>query len=569
MRTARNILAAPYIPTGALAGGEPGVLRGENMLLRGNDASSYFECFGGLKSLNETVPSHVMVGTLSWTAGDPLINGTGTSFIADLHIGQKVLTGGEVFVVEEIISDLQFRSNRPPFTTDSGQSGERLPIMWEMGNRRVSQIWGNVLEFDRGNIVGIGDGSIRVNGEELPGQSLTLTRYPQVALYDADTDTYSVIPLGFFDQPAASDVSVSVVFGGTKDMAQGLYSFRWAWANTQTAWGFSNPSDVIKLDALSNPIEITANNQRFALDFTAALANKPVNADAIIILRSFFTDPDQAALNYAEGSWFVAVRVKIEDLELGNIAYVDVIDGELGDEVSFDNDAPGEAEWVTVVAGDLVLVSCSGRKTPANPDGGSPGPFIFPSRRGNRDAFPATLATPLSPPDTIIGFLPAVERLFLMTRNSLPVAVWTQKEDYPLETRAFWEAGFASPFGLCSVNNALYGFTSKGPTRSITEGDPGTERFDFAAAVEEITRDWYAGYVHVAHDPANEYVVFIYSAAYKNEDGWWVSLALPFSLRANIWMPVCILTRPDRDMIVCGTAKVGGHLQLLAGGRTA
>ena len=539
------------------------------MLLRGSDASSYFECFGGLKNLNETIPSYVMLGTLSWAAGNPLITGTGTTFIEDLHIGQMVQAGTEVFVVEEVISDTSFRSNRPPEGTQSGQTGERLPVLSELNNRRASQIWGSILEFDKGNILGVGDGALRVNGEELPGVSLSLARYPRLAIYDADIDEYTVVPIGFSEEPNASDVTVTVEFGGTRDTAQGLYSFRWSWANTQTGWGFSNPSGVIKFDASNNPIEITATNQRFALDFTAALANKPDNADAVIVYRSFFTDATQVNINYAEGSWFEAARVAIADFEAGDIVYVDVIDGELGNEVSFDNDAPPESEWVTVMAGDPVLVSCSGRKTIANPEGSSPGPFIFPSRRGNRDAFPATLATPLSPPDTIIGFLPAVEKLFLMTRNSLPVAVTTQQTDYPIETRAFWEAGFASPFGLCSVNTTLYGFTSKGPTRSITEGDKGSERFDFGAAVEEITRDWYAGYVHVAHDPVNEYIVFIYSAAYKNDDGWWVSLALPYSLRANLWLPLCTLERPDRDMIVCGTAKVGGHLQLLAGGRVA
>jgi hypothetical protein len=265
----------------------------------------------------------------------------------------------------------------------------------------------------------------------------------------------------------------------------------------------------------------------------------------------------------------VAATVKISDFETGDIVYIDVLDGELGTEVTFDNDAPPNADWVTFLGGDPILISCYGEKTTTNSLGESPGPFVSIAKRQNRDAFPDALATPLSPPDTIIGFVASVGRLFLLTRIGLPFASSTGQSDFPVTTRAFWQTGFESPFGLVFVNDTLYGFTSKGITRSIATGDEGSEQFAFASFVEDITRDWYAGHVHAVHDPQNELVVFIYSAAYKNDDGFWVSLALPLYLRYGFFGPLITIEKPDRDMVVCGAAKVEGHLQFLAGGRGA
>jgi hypothetical protein len=362
-------------------------------------------------------------------------------------------------------------------------------------------------------------------------------------------------------------VAVSVVAGGTKNQSLGQYSFRFSWANFDTGYGFSNPSEVVKFDATNNLLEITATNQMFCCDFTSALASKPSNADSVIIYRSLYSDSAQNATQAAEGSWFVASTVKIADFESGDLVYVDVLDGELGAEVTFDNDPPPDADWLSFLSGDPILISCYGEKTNANSDGTSPGPFISPGKRGNRDAFPATTATPISPPDTIIGFVPSVGRLFLMTRVGLPFASATGQSDFPVTTRAFWETGFKSPFGLVFVNDVLYAFTHKGVTRSIATGDEGSEQFAFAGAVDDITKDWYAGYVHAVRDPQNELIVFIYSAAERNADGWWISLALPFYLRHGIFGPLIEITKPDRDMIVTGAANVGGKLCFIAGGR--
>lgn len=560
--------AASFHPSNALTGNEDmTVYRGQNMMLRGEPGSYYFEAFAGIKNLQEPIPSVVMAGTLSFTAGDNRIEGTDTLFKDELHIGQFIYAGTDVLVVEEIISDTLFLCDRPPYKSGVNKPGYKMPVLFEIDNKRGTLIWGNALKFDLGNIVCVGEGNLRLNGEMLPGTSLVADRKVKLAIFDENTGNYSVERFGFRVDPRAEDLRIDVVPGGTKQMTLGNYSFRFAWANKETAFGFSNPSDVIKIDGSGNSLAITASGQRFRLDFTGALAHKPTNADAIIVYRSMFSTGARSNLtSYAEGSWFVASTVLIADLLPGDLLYVDVLDAELGTEVTFDNDPPPDADWVTALAGDIVLLSCHGEKTVANPDGTSPGPMIVPQRRGNRDAFPAETSTPLSPPDTIIGFAASVGRIFLMTRVGLPFATSTGQADFPITTRPFWQTGFKGPFGLAFINDTLYAFTSKGVTRSIATGDEGADQYAFAAAAEDITRGWYAGHVHAVHDPANELACFIYSASHRNAEGYWVSTVLPFNLRQQAFMPLIIIEKPGRDMVVCGAAKINGHLQFLAGG---
>lgn len=541
------------------------VLRGRNMMIRGSDGSFFFECYRGHKNLQEPIPMKQIDGTLSYVAGSTDIVGSGTLFLEQLRFGMKLLVGSQVLVVGNIIDDEHFDSQRAPDQTESGQTAYKMPHLFDINNQRGTLIWGNAIKTDKGNIVAVGEGRLRINGAELAGDSMLVQRRIQIALYQAADKTYRVENLGYSVAP--SGVKVDVVSGGSKNMSVGNYSWRFAWANFDTAFGFSNPGEVVKfLDGTTTPIAITSTNQRFRINFTDALLNKPTNADSVVVFRSQYGDASSNINLAAEGSWYLAAQVKISDLESGNLLYIDVLDGELGFEVSFDNDEPPDADWLSFISGDPILISCYGDKTTDNDDGTSPGPFISPGKRGNRDAFPADIAVPLSPPDTIIGFVPGVGRLFLMTRVSLPFASGTGQSDFPVVTTPFWQTGFNSPYGLVLINDFLYAWTAKGATRSIATGDAGDEQF-FSAAVEEITKDWNPGYIHAVHDRQNELVVFIYSAAERDADGWWISLALPFYLRHGVFGPLIPLSKPDRDFIVCGAANIGGKLQFIAGGR--
>lgn len=561
-----RVTGGNFQPSTAKTGDEnlSSILRGKNMMLRGSGESFYFESYGGETNLNEPIPMKRLTGTISYIDGSTVINGSGTKFKSQLRYGMKLLAEDQVFVVDQIKSDIQFTAQRPADATAGGKEAYKMPILFGIDNNRGTLIWGNAVKSDKGNINAIGEGRLRINGSELAGQSLRASKKLKIALYQPGTNDFRVESMGYSRSP--SGVKVKVVAGGRKNMSLGQYSFRFCWANFDTAFGFSNPSRVVKFDVNSNPIAITGTLQRFEIDFTTALLRKPSNADSIVVFRSEFAGASSNPLQAAEGPWYLAAQVKIADLRPGNLLYLDVLDGELDLEVTFDNDPPPDADWLTFLRGDAVLVSCYGEKTSANSDGTSPGPMVAAQKRSNRDAFPADYAVSTSPPETIIGFVPGQDRIYLLTKVSLPIAVPTQNDLEPVTTQPFWHTGFHSPFGLVLVNNDLYAFTSKGITRSIAIGDVGSEQY-FAASVADITRFWNAGYVHAVHDRQNEAVLFIHSAYKRNDNGYWVSVVLPLYLNLQTFGPLIEISRDDRDMIVCGAATIGGKMQFLAGGR--
>jgi len=180
-------------------------------------------------------------------------------------------------------------------------------------------------------------------------------------------------------------------------------------------------------------------------------------------------------------------------------------------------------------------------------------------------AYPNPVST--SPPELILGAIAAAGRLFLLTANRLLFAAFTGNANFPITIRPYWRTGFANPYNLAFVNGALYGATTAGFTRSIAEGDEGAEEHQFAADVEETSNTWNRGHVLVGHDPKNEAMCFFYSGAYKNEQGYFVTVVLPYLLNKGFWNPPIILESTTQDMIVSGVATVNGYLEFLAGGR--
>jgi hypothetical protein len=174
---------------------------------------------------------------------------------------------------------------------------------------------------------------------------------------------------------------------------------------------------------------------------------------------------------------------------------------------------------------------------------------------------------PLSPPETIIGMYMAAGRLYLLTANTLQIAAFTSDPDFPVSTRPFWKTGFRNPYALCFVNGRLYGFTTAGPMRSVTDGEEGSEEHAFAADVEEIVKDWKPENVFAVHDPQNECVCYINSGARLNASGYWESDIVPFMLRNERWSLPITITSTTADRIISGAATVNGHMEFLAGGR--
>jgi hypothetical protein len=205
----------------------------------------------------------------------------------------------------------------------------------------------------------------------------------------------------------------------------------------------------------------------------------------------------------------------------------------------------------------------------------SPGPFIVPAKPNNIEAAPLKYGVSPSPPETIIGCVSAQGRLYLMTTNTLQVAEFisfpiNDPNIPPLTIRPLWRAGFKTPYQLCFVDGTLYGYTTQGPTRSVSYGDEGGEEHTFAADVKEITDTWDPANVFVAHDPVNNAVCFFCSGGGIGGSEFQAgSRVLMYGMDRQAWIGDINIGLANNDMLITGVATVNGRLEFVAGGRAS
>jgi hypothetical protein len=559
---ATRFVPTEYWPTSPRSGNEGQlVFRMTNLILRGSSAHPYAEVYGGSLDLNENIDVGAVTGTVTTVANNTGIVGVGTAFVTELHHGQflEIYKAGSAVtipvVVDDIIDDTHFTVFRPPAASLAGASAFIFPVMVEMNKKRATLLRGNAVEADLGNIFAVGAGTLRRNGAVLPGTSLVATRTPQVALLNSTTGNYNVFPLGL-----ATPATLAAADGpaGTKNMQGGVYSLRAAEARLETR-GYGNPSPKAE-------VTLTAGNV-----IRATVPAASANTTAWVFFGTLFTQG--GGIN---GPWyrielpvtFVPIGAGAGEIPAAGGTYdIEYNDAEItaNDLLSFNNSPPPNAEFVAYMAGTPVWISCSG------PGDTSPGPMIAAGKPRNIEAVPPVQYVSTSPPDTIVGFHIGVQgRLYLACTGSLQIAVATQATDPRIPAfavRPFWRSGFPNPETLISIGDNLIGMTLNGLARSISEGDEGSEEYNFETAVEELTRAMTPGHCLLKIDPKNNAAVLFHSGHSLNADGWWTTRALLYSLRETKWIGDILLSSPTGDMIVSSAATINGQLEFLCGGR--
>lgn len=557
----RTIRSGPYMPSTPYTGneGDAIIFRKNNLITRGKDGRFYEENYAGEGDLSEDLALGPLTGTITITEDSTNVMGTGTLFKTETRPGQRILilsgTDSWLVVPQRIVSDTEMVVWRAPDGSASGVRGFRMPRLFTIETQRGSSWWGNARRLDRGSIVGVGDGSLLVNGQPLI-DDLPLTRNSKIALYDPLTDTYSVFTLGM-DTPVAP--TLAAVGGGTKGMSAGNYSLVITPARKQTA-GWNNPS-------LRADVTITA-NQRVEITFPAMDTANGQNSWRVWVTPYSFTQGSD--LNYLNGPWHYWIEVTDTDVSpAGGTFTTEWLDAEVefNETVSFDNDPPVEAEFVELLDFKLVYISCQGQGFATHPEATSPGPFIVPTKPNNIEAAPLTLAFSTSPPESIIGAVSAQGRLYLLTPNHLQIAMATGNDITPIVIRPYWRDGFACPEQLVFVNGMLYGYTMGGPSRSTGEGDEMYAQRDWAADVRAITKFWNPGHVLMGYDPDTNLLLCYHIADHRNAAGFWTTRVLGYSLELGFWAFDRLMTSDEQDMIVSGLATVNNHLELVVGGR--
>lgn len=529
-----------------------------------------------------------------------------------------------------IISDTSMVVWAAPADTITLVVGWRMARLYAINDQRGTSLWGNAVKRDKGSYIGCGDGTFRVNGSPL-NATWALARHPSISLFDPISETYTNFPLGMNtpSAPALAAIGSIAITSATNanpaefttSAAHGLTSGqRYTISGATVGWvgvngvfvvtvtsttKFTIPVNSTGFGALSGALVVSGAKGMRAGSYSLVITpgrkqtggynNPSLRADVTIangdmikitflamdtahgqnswpVWVTTFADTLGADLNYLNGPWHYYIEVTDAMVSsAGGVFVIEYLDAEVeGNElVSFNNDAPTDAEFVAVLNDGLVYISCQGQGNATNPTQTSPGPFIVPSKPNNIEAAPLDLAFSSSPPETILGVVSGDGRLFLLTVNHLQIAQSTPDENVPILIRPFGKSGFTGPDQLLLIRKNIYFYSVTGPSRSIGDGDELDAENDWAADVSEITDDWNPGHVTVGYDPFRDMVVFIHSADHLNTAGYWTSRMLGFGISQGFWVFDRIITSNSHDCIVSGIATVADRLEILIGGRGA
>lgn len=283
-----------YIPTAARTGSNsPSLLRGRNAFIRGREDNTYAESYGGSLDLSLDVEPVALVGTLQTTNGSREVVGTGTSF-RGLFPGMRLLVKGasvtQILVIDFITDDTHLQVTTESTNSESGQTARQLHVLFEVDKRRGYALWGNVLKFDLGTLMGVGLGEFLLDAASLPGDPMILSKKAQMALLDGISGDYSVLLLRLGPGPgnlaiSAGSAPSTATFDDT-DVDTGTDTI------TSTAHGYStgqpvtldNPGTQISIDGsvVGNTrtvfiIRVDANHIQLADLLQDALAGTALN----------------------------------------------------------------------------------------------------------------------------------------------------------------------------------------------------------------------------------------------------------------------------------------------------
>lgn len=188
--------------------------------------------------------------------------------------------------------------------------------------------------------------------------------------------------------------------------------------------------------------------------------------------------------------------------------------GELGELIEFDNDPPPLLDGI-MLFNDVPF--------------GWRGNTLYPSKIGNPEAFPAAFARSTQSGSDIIHALAGDNRIYLLTRNSLEVVTFTQREDDPYLIRQTWAFGFSSPTQAVVAEGLLYAAvgTSSGVKIIRTRVDDSPD-IELSSNIESDLSSWSIANVVMAIDPTNQAVLAMLNNGFT-------TTIIPYMLQSGFW----------------------------------
>lgn len=595
------------------------IYAGLNMILRGDPSSAYLEQWTGYGLFAASGNNTLATGTVALTVDVSTVVGTGTRFLSELVPGQSLAINGRVFVPVRIISDTSMEVAPKAHATVSGQPIALLQQIQALDTVILTLIRGSVIRLPLGHLLGVGRGQVRRNGVVLPGAGLTLRDQPQLAVYNPGADSYTGYPLGMVTPTL---VTLTAVAAGTKMVATN-YSVRLVPAKTATN-GWNNPSNPISVTLAANqrvqvtfPAMDTTNGQdawkvyvtqsTSGASVASALQGPWYDYGRLITTADVASGGGNVTLEWADAEVSGNDQLEFDNDPAPSAGFVTSLGGlpiliscngpgrtltgtaatagpgsnvVTGTGTSFLTElAINRYVWINNLPYRVLNITSATSMTvfptplgtvgslPIRSGDESPGPTLRPAKATvggyNFEAYPARSGVSIDPPDLIIGYYQARQRIYLLTANSLNIAEASGDPDVPLVTSSFWNVGFRNPRALAFANGYLYAYTTNGATRSAEFGDKVETEHTFAAPVASIMALWDPAKVTVAYSAQFEAVCFMHADDGTRPGGSArYGTMLVFNLRLGVWGPP--LRMEDLDDVdptyATSTATVQGRM---------
>ena len=288
-----------------------------------------------------------------------------------------------------------------------------------------------------------------------------------------------------------------------------------AWLYGGTYWGQGNFGPWRVIREVRTTIEGTLGIATLAVTGTGTRFTRDLRVGDIITVNStdytIATITSDTAATVAAGADQTAPKTAtMKEIVL------DWRNGELGELIDFDNDTPP-------ILDGLMLFN--------NVPFGWKGNILYPTKIGNPESFPRTLARGTQSGADIIHALAGDARIYLLTTNGLEVVTFTQNESDPFLIRQAWAFGFSSPNQALVAEGTLYAAvgTASGVKIVRTRVDDSPD-LEFSAPVESDMASWNVANVVMGLDPANGAVLAMHYSS-----GTGITTVIPYMLQQGVW----------------------------------
>jgi hypothetical protein len=484
--------------------------------------------------------------TAAMTAGSDVVTAAGGSLNDDCVAFQHVSINRKLYVIKRVLSQTQMLVSPRPDTTEAGATITLVPNYFVINNSRASLLAGNAIQ-DFGDVIfAVGRGALRINGAAVSPSSLVATSNPKLG-YPLSSTTYEVRPVGFTKIASLTGITVTAIAGGTKQMPQQSFSFRFS--RTRKGFpGYGNASDAVYIAAGS----VVANG-KFTVDLTSYTASEGENQLRVWVTKALTGNGER-------GPWF-----ELGDYDIGASHTVEWRDGELGSVYEEDKHLPPEKSlFAFTFNGLLGFASCYGYPDASNIPT-TPGKVVQVANANNPEGFdPRNSVLPSTAGDDILGVHVGDYGIFILSPNRLYIGGVTGGAEPPLSIEPKASGGFCHRYNGALADKRFVLF-AEGTLMSYVDNLQVSQDDSIsllAKRVETLLKTFDPSRTFIVYDTARHHLLVL-ASNYRQVSGFWQTIALSFDLQLGTINTPVYLSQDAADFTVTGVATFENRAEFM------